>query len=351
MVTAFASWASGRVLVRAPPRPACASSTSPRIFACASPPPPANGVPPKAEESADQQYITSAISSGGTIREELERSAQERKDNAAAVQQSIADMNEALDSILSKLRGDTGVAPVKKKTVVKDPSEPKMPDPVPEVDDSYLDSDAEPYMDPNLFGMDSTAGWQVLANSENLPSSGAPVKFRIECDGSGCSIIEMDADAAPGPGVRQKFVSSGKGYRVGYDPEAPDSFCGMAGNEHWLLAMDKRETQHFKRLVTGVARKMARIERGDEQAPAERETPAVRRSGDGMFNERVVATTGAGCSVEMESKLMWVQAVGKPRLGGYALRVIFMERRQSEAYWAADVLPNMLVAVAKLAVE
>ena len=148
-------------------------------------------------------------------------------------------------------------------------------------------------MDPSQFGLDSTSGWQVLANSDSLPESdSAAVKFRIECDGTGCSIIEMEADAAPGPGVRAQWVQKGRGYRVGYDPDAPDSFCGMVGTEQWLLALDKQETRHFKRLVTAVARKMARIDRGDERPPGPRATPAVRRSGDGMFNERVALTEG-----------------------------------------------------------
>lgn len=336
----------------------CASRRR-ELYACAGK---SNGVVPpnKSNEAVDDDdYVQTAINSGASIREQLRQAAEDRKEQARRVQTSIAQMNAALDKIMAKLKGQVGNAPTSSSSTTVTPIEESSEslDENDEIDNStvtsnsYLDSDAEPYMDPSTFGMDSTAGWQVLANRDALPSSNAPVKFRIECDGSGCSIIEMEADAAPGPGVRQQFVHSGRGFRVGYDPEAPDSFCGMVGTDQWLLALDKQELSHFKRLATAVARKMSRIDRGDEQAPGPRATPAVRRSGDGMFNERVVGTDGSGISVEMESKLMWVQAFGQTKLGGYALRVILMERRQSEGYWGADVVPSMLVAIAKLGVE
>ena len=322
-----------------------------RTVAFAAPP---NGV---ANARSSDEHTDDALKSSEALRAQLEQISAERKLTQERVNQNLNEMSTALDSILAKLRGvetpppkpASEPAPTDDTEATPSPPAPSAPTPV-ATDAS--DDDVEPYMDPSQFGLDSTSGWQVLANSDSLPESdSAAVKFRIECDGTGCSIIEMEADAAPGPGVRAQWVQKGRGYRVGYDPDAPDSFCGMVGTEQWLLALDKQETRHFKRLVTAVARKMARIDRGDERPPGPRATPAVRRSGDGMFNERVALTEGAGCSVEMESKLMWVQAVGKPRLGAYSLRVILMEKRQSEGYWAPDVVPAMLVAVAKLAIE
>ncbi len=329
------------------------------VYACAK----TNGVvpPSQPEPPAAPSQAQIAIDSAAETREKLNQITEERREQAERVKKSIIEMNAALDRIMAKIEVETGGLTSNEATAQSKSSAGLSTSATVDEDEgsqgssvassSYIDSDAEPYMDPSTFGMDSTGGWQVLANSDALPISNAPVKFRIECDGSGCSIIEMEADAAPGPGVRQQFVHSGRGFRVGYDPEAPDSFCGMVGTDQWLLALDKQEMRHFKRLVTAVARKMARIDRGDEQVPESKANPAVRRSGDGMFNERVVGTDGSGISVEMESKLLWVQAVGKTKLGAYALRIIMMERRQSEGYWSADVVPSMLVAVAKLAVE
>jgi Domain of unknown function (DUF1818) len=77
----------------------------------------------------------------------------------------------------------------------------------------------------------------------------------------------------------------------------------------------------------------------------------VRRSGDGMFNERV-GRTGSDCSVELESKLVWVQAFGKPDQGQYGIRAIFMEGgRQCEGSWSQQHVPGLLSSVAKLGIE
>lgn len=210
-------------------------------------------------------------------------------------------------------------------------------------------SSDEPYMDPSNFGYDSTAGWQVLAATDELPENvSGKVEFRVECDMNGCSIIEIREDAPPGPGVRQKYIQAGAGFRVGYDPEAPKSFCGMVGNDQWLLALNYDEIRHFKRLCMSLQKKMDRIGRGEEDPPMKK--PAVRRSGDGMFNMRI-ARAGLDCSVELESKLVWVQAIGQPVLGQYCIRAIFMEGRQSECFWGLDTVPNLLTALNKIGVE
>eukprot|EP00170_Pyropia_yezoensis_P006129 contig_24894_g6148 len=73
-------------------------------------------------------------------------------------------------------------------------------------------------------------------------------------------------------------------------------------------------------------------------------------AGDGMFHERISSWEGdTPVSVELESKLMWVQAFGVPE--AYGVRVILMERRQAEGVWPATVVPGLLSAVAKLRIE
>lgn len=320
-------------------------SIRPRM--CETPADTAAGNGASAPRGAD--YVQRAIDKGGALRDELEASSVARKKAANKTEESIAKMSAALDAIMEKIRVETGeVGPPAAPRESAPAPPPAAAAPTQEQSVPSVTDDSEPYTDPSMFGMDSTAGWQVLANTDSLPNNQEDVKFRIECDVNGCSIIQMDADAAPGPGVRQKYVLAGRGFRVGYDPEAPDSFCGMVGNEQWLLAMGKREITHFKRLCLALRKKMDRIERGEEDPPVKK--PAVRRSGDGMFNERV-GRTGSECSVELESKLMWVQAFGQPKLGQFGIRAIFMEGRQSEGYWAPEVVPNLLAAVAKLSVD
>lgn len=304
--------------------------------------------------SSEELDFNPAISSGQNLREQLRKVAEERKDKAARTTQALDEMSKQLSTIMAKLRAEAGMPPVADPpadTVAPPSKESKAADAersaLSDVDGGS--SSDEPYMDPINFGYDSTAGWQVLAATDELPENvSGKVEFRVECDMNGCSIIEIREDAPPGPGVRQKYIQAGAGFRVGYDPEAPKSFCGMVGNDQWLLAVNYDEIRHFKRLCVSLQKKMNRIGRGEEDPPMKK--PAVRRSGDGMFNMRI-ARAGLDCSVELESKLVWVQAIGQPVLGQYCIRAIFMEGRQSECFWGTDTVPNLLTALNKIGIE
>lgn len=301
-----------------------------------------------------QSDLSKSVDAGKNMREELQKIAEQRQQQAERTSKAIEDMNQQLATIMTSLRKQAGMPPV---------SSPPTPDAaVPNVanardgvpaasssDENASTTADEPYMDPKNFGYESSAGWQVLAAEDQLPENqSGNLQFRIECDMNGCSIIELQGDAAPGPGVRKKFIHSGPGFRVGYDPEAPKSFCAMVGSEQWLLALSQDEIRHFKRLCLSVQKKMNRIGSGEEDAPMKK--PTVRRSGDGMFNVRV-ARAGLDCSVELESKLVWVQAIGQPVLGQYCIRAIFMEGRQSECFWGTETVPNLFNALPKLGLE
>lgn len=288
-----------------------------------------------------------AVNSGKAMRERLQQVSRDRREQAERTSEALTQMSEQLSKIMAKLREDAGMPPV-----ADPPKQPPRASAEPmqngtDEEDASSSAD-EPYMDPSNFGYDSTAGWQVLAAADELPENEGKVEFRIECDMNGCSIIEVKGDSPPGPGVRQKFIQSGSGFRVGFDPEAPKSFCGMVGNDHWALALNNDEIRHFKRLCISLEKKMDRIGRNEEDPPAKK--PAVRRSGDGMFNMRVTKA-GLDCSVELESKLVWVQAIGQPVSGQYCIRAIFMEGRQSECFWNMDKVPAMLTALHKLGIE
>lgn len=312
---------------------AAAKPGSARVHACAEPP-----------------DYGAAVNSGEGLRKELAALADSRKAQAQRTEKKLNDMSEQLAKIVAKLRSEAGMPPVAEPpSDAATPLSPKPASPVADSEDDGSSTSDEPYMDPSNFGYESTAGWQVLLATDELPENlSGNVEFRIECDMNGCSIIEVKGDAPPGPGVRQRFIQSGSGFRVGYDPEAPKTFCGMVGNDQWLLALNYDEIRHFKRLCMSLQKKMDRIGRGEEEPPMKK--PAVRRSGDGMFNMRI-ARAGLDCSVELESKLVWVQAIGQPVLGQYCIRAIFMEGRQSEGFWSPDTVPNMLTSLKKLGVE
>lgn len=296
--------------------------------------------------------LDEAITSGEGLRAKLAANQTSRLDKAASTAEALNEMSAQIAQITAKLRADAGMPPVAEppveavKTVEKDSEEEQVG--IIEEEGASSGGD-EPYMDPMNFGYESTAGWQVLAAEDELPESvGGNVEFRIECDMHGCSIIQVKGEKGGGGGVRERFVVRGNGFRVGYDPEAPKSFCGMVGNDQWLLALNYDEIRHFKRLCGSLAKKMDRIGNGEDEMPVKK--PALRRSGDGMFNMRV-ARAGLDCSIELESKLVWVQAMGQPVLGQWCIRAIFMESRQSEGFWSMDTVPDLLKAVSNLGIE
>ena len=294
------------------------------------------------------QELPPAQEASRDLREQLRQLSEDRRLRAERTQAAIEEMSEQLSKITAKIRADAGMPPVADPPApTKNKAPAKVPLSPPLDDDGSGNSD-EPYMDPSNFGYESTAGWQVLAAADELPENEGTVEFRMKCDMHGCSIIEVKGDAPPGPGVRQKFIQAGPSFRVGYDPEAPKSFCGMVGSDQWLLALSYDEIRHFKRLCLSLEKKMGRIGRGEEEPPVKK--PVLRRSGDGMFNMRV-AKAGLDCSVELESKFVWVQAIGQPIAGQYCIRAIFMEGRQSEGFWAMDAVPGFLAALHKLGVE
>lgn len=325
------------------------------------------------ESGLSEEIWKSAFDSGAEVRDRLRKMAEEREALRIETEDSLNKLSARLTELVDAVRKEAGMPPVASPPVASPavanpavaspavtPSASKSPSRTSSESstgkamgqtETYEDSSSsdEPYMDPSNFGFDSAAGWQVLASENQLPTiDDSGVKFRVECDKDGCSIIELQGNAPAGPGVRSQFLQSGPGFRVGYDPDGPGNFCGTIGNEHWLLALSRDEIRHFKRLCLALQKKMDRISRGLDNAPEQKS--AVRRSGDGMFNERV-GRTGSDCSVELESKLLWVQAFGKPDPGHYAIRAIFMEGRQSESYWAANFVPGLLAAVSKLLVD
>eukprot|EP00172_Hildenbrandia_rubra_P000919 Plantae.Rhodophyta-Hildenbrandia_rubra.ctg1521.p3 GENE.Plantae.Rhodophyta-Hildenbrandia_rubra.ctg1521~~Plantae.Rhodophyta-Hildenbrandia_rubra.ctg1521.p3 ORF type:complete len:368 (-),score=74.14 Plantae.Rhodophyta-Hildenbrandia_rubra.ctg1521:4390-5493(-) len=312
--------------------------------------------------------VSRGVASSAEIRARLQSIREDREQKFDRTQDSLRAMSEEIGKIMDTVRQQAGMPPLeRKKDVVEDESGESaqkgkdkqvtsVEEDGPETirvgvdggtgEDENIDYDDEPYSNPKNFGYESLGGWELLSPGADLPASEGEVKFRIECDLNGCSLIVQRDGEPAGPGVRERFVVSGKGFRVGYDPESPKSFSGMVGNDQWLLALSKDETRHFKRLMLALENKMKRIDEGKEDPPVRK--PAVRRGGDGMFNERV-RRTGGDLSIELESKLLWVQAFGTP--DSYGIRTIFMEKRQSEGYWPPEVVPGMLRAIRKLQIS
>lgn len=307
--------------------------------------------------SIDKAETDPAIRAGQQMRDELSRMSKERQDLQKRTEDTLRSLTQRVSDLMAQVREHSGMPPVADRPVNDPPEEtspPSRSEPVqtsaqslPSAEDSSSSSD-EPYMDPKNFGLESTPGWQVLAQSLQLPDNEGKIEFRIQCNMDGCSVIEIDEEKHGHAGVRRKFIQSGPSFRVGYDPEAPKGFCAMFGTEQWAVALSHEEIRHFKRLCLALQKKMDRIGSGDDETPLKKAT--LRRSADGMYNIRT-AKVGLDCSIEMESRLIWVQAIGQPVLGQYALRAILLEGRQTESFWPPDSVRSLLTALGKLHVE
>lgn len=301
-----------------------------------------------------------ALAAGQDMRDQLRKLTEDRREQAERTQEALDEMSVQLSKMVATLRAEAGMPPVAEPPSTSSTDDlssssssavsPTASSPSPSVSSDESSSGDEPYMDPQNFGYESTAGWQVLAESATLPESEGRVEFRIQCDDDGCSIVEVkDADAPAGnAGVRSRFVQRGAGWRLGFDPDGTRSSCALVGSDAWLVSLSLDEIRHFKNLCAALLRKMDRIGNGEDDAPGKK--AVVRRSGDGTYNMRV-SKVGLDCSVELESKLLWVQGIGQPVRGQYCIRAIFFEQRQAEGFWAPDAVPGMLGALNKLGIE
>lgn len=334
-----------------------------------------------------------AIESGQAMRDELDRLTNERKELAAQTEENLRVMNEQLAALMAQVREEFGMPAV--SDLSEDDADSSTSTASPSASNSTTVSSSstssetaaetaeesassssssssseadEPYMDPKDFGYESTAGWQVLAESLQLPNldDDGKIEMKIQCDTNGCTYIERRAtdDESSGAaevleknfsGVRSKFIVSGSGYRVGFDPDASKSCCALLGGggdssaTAWTVSLSFEEMRHFKRLVQSLQKRMDHIGSREEDMPA-KDSAVLRRSADGLFNIRI-SRAALDCSVEHESKLVWTQAIGQPVLGQYCIRAIFTEGRKAELFWPPDVIPNLLPALNKVRIE
>lgn len=105
-------------------------------------------------------------------------------------------------------------------------------------------------------------------------------------------------------------VLNGAVFEVEYYPDAaPDSCSAIVKAENWATPLTKAEIVHFKSLVAGVASEMARIRRGQVKKPTiVADIPLVTSTRSRGFIQTVSPVKEGGCSVEVESDLVWIKA-------------------------------------------
>ena len=116
----------------------------------------------------------------------------------------------------------------------------------------------------------------------------------------------------------QKFLKSGAGWRIGWNPAG--EYQGLVGGDDWAFELTSAELADFCRLLGQLVDSMRSIQ-------AE------------LMDEESIAC-------EAESELIWMQVAGLP--SKYSLRLILSTSRSCEGNWAADIVPELIIAVDSL---
>ena len=116
----------------------------------------------------------------------------------------------------------------------------------------------------------------------------------------------------------QKVLKSGIGWRIGWNPDT--EYPGLVGAEDWAFELTALELADFCRLLGQLVANIRSIQ-------AE------------LMDEEKIA-----CEAESES--MWLQIEGIANK--YSLRLILSTGRSCEGNWAADAVPDLVIAVDSL---
>lgn len=114
----------------------------------------------------------------------------------------------------------------------------------------------------------------------------------------------------------ERLVKSGEGWRLGWDPNAPE-YKGLVGGEDWALELTEAELNDFCRLLEQLAAAMGQM------------------ASELMEEEKIAC--------EAESDLLWMQLEGFPH--AYSVRLLVNTGRRAEGHWPASVAPSLVQAI------
>ncbi len=118
-----------------------------------------------------------------------------------------------------------------------------------------------------------------------------------------------------------RFLKSGPGWRIGYDPEALE-FKGLVGTDDWALELTEAELNDFCRLLGQLVDTMKHM------------TPE-------LMDEEAIAC-------EVESDRLWLEAEGYPQ--AYTLHLMVLSGRRAEGRWSAQAVDPLFQAACSLKV-
>lgn len=114
-------------------------------------------------------------------------------------------------------------------------------------------------------------------------------------------------------------MREGPGWRLGWDPTAPE-YQGLVAGAEWSLELTAAELDDFCRLLAQLAQTM-------EQMATEL-----------MAEERLCC--------EAESDRLWLEVEGFP--AAYTLRLMLLSGRRGEGSWSIEAVPGLVQAAQTL---
>lgn len=113
-----------------------------------------------------------------------------------------------------------------------------------------------------------------------------------------------------------RILEKGAGWRIGWNPKAPD-YPGLVGGEDWALELTAAEFTSFCQLLRQLTDAITAI------------TPEL------MAEEQL--------QCEAEDPALWLEAFGSP--DAFSIRLILQQGRRGEGNWPAAVIPDLLSAI------
>lgn len=113
----------------------------------------------------------------------------------------------------------------------------------------------------------------------------------------------------------ERVVKSGFGWRLGWNPAAPE-FQGLVGTDEWAIELTEAELNDFCRLLVQLA-------------------DTIKQIATELMDEEKIAC-------EAESNLLWMEVEGYPH--AYSLRLILKTGRCAEGKWNDSAVPGLLQA-------
>ena len=113
----------------------------------------------------------------------------------------------------------------------------------------------------------------------------------------------------------ERILKSGLGWRIGWDPNAPE-FKGLVGGKDWAMELTEAEFNDFCRLLRQLSETMNQM------------------SHELMDQEKIAG--------EAESDRLWMQVEGYP--DAYNLQLILNTGRRGEGSWQAEAVQGLVQA-------